>query len=80
MELKLTIISPEKELYNGEIRRVTLPGTLGQFTILPHHAPIVSSLEKGKIRYTDSDGTDHILDIGGGFVELSNGVISVCVT
>ncbi len=80
MELKLTIISPEKELYNGEVRKVTLPGTLGRFTILPHHAPIVSSLEKGTVVYATPDGTEHTLDIGGGFVELSNGIISVCVT
>lgn len=41
MALQLNIVSPEKELFNGEVSQVTLPGLLGQFTILPNHAPIV---------------------------------------
>ena len=49
--LQLTIISPEKELFQGEVRRVTLPGIMGSFTILPHHAPVVSSLSAGKVAY-----------------------------
>jgi F-type H+-transporting ATPase subunit epsilon len=51
MALQLNIVSPEKELFNGEVSQVTLPGLLGQFTILPNHAPIVSSLKKGEIIY-----------------------------
>ncbi len=80
MELKLTIISPEKELYNGEVRKITLPGMAGRFTILPRHAPIVSSLEKGPVIYVTPDNVEHTLEIGGGFVELNNGVASVCIT
>ena len=46
--LHLSIVSPEKEIYNGEVNSVTLPGVIGSFTILPQHAPIVSSLNEGK--------------------------------
>ena len=42
--LHLDIVSPDKEIFNGEVDSVTLPGTLGSFTILSKHAPIVSSL------------------------------------
>ena len=49
-KLYLNIVSPEKEIYNGEVESVTLPGTIGTFTILPQHAPIVSSLREGKVQ------------------------------
>ena len=47
--LQLTIVSPEKELFQGEVNQITLPGVMGSFTILPQHAPIVSSLTRGKL-------------------------------
>ena len=36
-KLHLNIVSPEKELFNGEVESVTLPGTMGSFSILPQH-------------------------------------------
>lgn len=78
-KLHLSIVSPEKEVYNGEVEGVTLPGTVGVFTILPHHSPIVSSLQAGKVMYVPIDGEGQSLDIQGGFVEMSNGAVSVCI-
>ena len=71
-ELHLSIVSPEKSVFDGEVKIVTLPGTVGSFSILPGHAPIVSSLKAGTLGYT--------LDIQGGFVEMSDGTASVCVS
>ena len=77
--LKLNIISPEKSLFKGEVSEVTLPGTLAPFTILPDHAPIISSLEKGKILFIGKDGKSQEVEIDGGFVEMSNGNVTVCI-
>ena len=77
-KLHLNIVSPEKELFNGEVESVTLPGTMGSFSILPQHAPIVSSLGTGKLIYA-TDGEEHELDIQSGFVEMSNGRVAVCI-
>lgn len=77
--LKLNIISPEKSLFKGEVSEVTLPGSLAPFTILPDHAPIISSLEKGKIMFTDKAGQKGEVEIDGGFVEMSNGKVTVCI-
>lgn len=76
--LHLTIVSPEKELFNGEVESVTLPGTMGSFSILPQHAPIVSSLGAGTLVYV-TGGEEHALDIQSGFVEMSNGKVTVCI-
>lgn len=78
-ELHLNIVSPEKEVFDGEVKSVTLP-TSGVFSILAQHAPIVSSLQEGTVSYTTTDGEEHTLDIHNGFVELSNGEASVCVS
>ena len=40
-ELHLSIVSPEKSIFDGDVKIVTLPGTVGSFSILPGHAPIV---------------------------------------
>lgn len=78
-KLHLNIVSPEKEVFNGEVESVTLPGAVGSFTILPQHAPIVSALVEGKLAYVPESGEEQTLDIKGGFVELSNGTVSACV-
>lgn len=78
-KLRLMISSPEKKLFNDEIKVVTLPGSAGSFNILPEHAPIVSSLKKGTITYVTSDDNEHKIDVRGGFIEMSNGIVSVCI-
>lgn len=78
-KLHLNIVSPEKEVFNGEVESVTLPGAVGSFTILPQHAPIVSALVEGKMTYVPEGGEEQTLDIKSGFVELSNGIVSACV-
>lgn len=76
--LHLYIVSPENTLFDGEVDRVSLPGILGSFSILPHHAPIVSALGMGTISYY-IDEKEHTLAIQSGFVEMSHENVSVCV-
>ena len=47
----LRIVSPEKVLYKGEVQMVKLPGTVGQFTVLENHAPLISTLTQGTVFY-----------------------------
>lgn len=77
--IKLDIVSPERLLFSGEVEQVKLPGTLGAFTILPGHAPIVSSLRQGNVTYVPVGGTAQSLQMKSGFVEMSHGKATVCV-
>lgn len=77
--LHLDIVSPDREIFRGEVNSVTLPGTLGSFTVLPRHAPIVSSLKAGELAYVTKDGEEHVQDIQGGFVEMNENTVSVCI-
>jgi F-type H+-transporting ATPase subunit epsilon len=71
----LEILTPDKKVYEGEITSVSLPGTLGSFEILAHHAPIISTLEDGKLVVRGS-GKEEVFMIKGGVVEnLNNHVV-----
>ena len=76
--IDLKVISPEDELFHGIVEAVFLPGTLGEFEVLPHHAPIVSSLERGAVRYR-MDGKMHSIAIASGFVNFASDRMMVCV-
>ena len=76
--LQLHIISPTGDVFNGSVAKVLLPGAKAPFVVLPMHAPLISSLTKGVIRYTDETGTEHTIEVGGGFVEVKGDVVRVC--
>ena len=76
--MELEIISPERIVYTGTVDSVTLPGVLGQFTILPQHAALISSLKEGEIIYIDADGENRIR-IDSGVAEVRDNKISVCI-
>lgn len=76
--LQLKIVSPEKVVFQGEVVSVSVPGTLGSFEILNDHAPIISSLEEGKVEYTTLEGKN-VMNIRGGFVECKKNEVSLCV-
>ena len=47
----LEIVSPEVKLFSGEVESLTVPGASGSFQVLNNHAPIVSTLTKGQVRF-----------------------------
>lgn len=84
MGLQLKIISIERTLFSGEVKEVTLPGEAGPFTILPMHAPIISSLAEGYVSYIpegkskEGDEPEKV-KISGGFAEMNEDVVTVCI-
>lgn len=86
MSLHLQILSPEKCLFDGQVSKVSLPGTKGRFTVLPRHAPLISSLEKGVINFSEvrnadkpNEATERIVSIQCGFVEVKDNEVIACV-
>ena len=76
--IDLKVISPEDELFHGIVEAVFLPGTLGEFEVLPHHAPIASSLEEGTLRYRMM-GRMYSISIASVFMRFTADQIMVCV-
>jgi F-type H+-transporting ATPase subunit epsilon len=76
--MKLEIITPEQIYFSGEVTSVTLPGTSGLFTVWENHAPLISSLMKGKISYL-AGNKETVLNIESGFAEVSKNIVTVCL-
>ena len=76
--LTLRIVSPERIVFTGEVDSVLVPGTMGSFEILTDHAPIISTLDEGKVIY-GIKGAKTELQIVGGFVEVQKNVVNLCV-
>ena len=74
--MTLEILTPDKKVFEGEASSVTLPGTLGSFEILNHHAPIISTLQDGKL-VVRGNGKEETFLIQGGVVEALNNVVTV---
>lgn len=72
----LELVTPDKKVYEGEVRIATFPGTDGSFQVLNNHAPIISSLSKGVLSFEDKE-TFHEITIEGGVVEVLNNKIIV---
>ncbi len=77
--MHLEIITPEQTLFSGDVDSVTVPGAKGSFAVLKNHAPIVSSLNKGIIKYKSGEA-ENSLTIPGGFIKVSHNKITICLT
>jgi F-type H+-transporting ATPase subunit epsilon len=66
-------------MYEGVALSVAFPGTAGSFAVYPSHAPIIASLKAGQIVYRTHANDQQIIDIGSGFVEVNNNILTVCV-
>ena len=65
MPLQLEIVTPERQVYSDTVDSVQLPGSEGELGVLPHHAPLVSTLGVGELRFR-KDGTEESFAIVGG--------------
>ena len=77
--MRLIVLTPEKEIFQGTIDSLIVPGTSGRFEILKGHAPIVSSLQEGLVRIKQEDGAIKTFMIDQGFVEVLKDKISLLV-
>lgn len=69
--MQLSIITPEKTLFEAEAEMVTIPGTEGEFGVLPLHAPLISSLKPGTIVIDLAGGKQQKIEVTGGFAEVT---------
>ncbi|HEY0054470.1 MAG TPA: ATP synthase F1 subunit epsilon [Pedobacter sp.] len=75
--MTLEILTPDKKVYEGEVTSVTVPGTAGSFEILNNHAPIISTLEDGKVIIRSSGKNEERFVIKGGVVEVVDNKITL---
>ena len=54
--MNISVLTPEREIFNGPIESVSVPGVSGAFQVLKNHAPIVSALEEGVVSIVTGEG------------------------
>ena len=69
MPLHLEVITPERRLYEDDVDMVIAPGSEGYLGILPHHAPLFTTLGPGEFR-VKKGGVEEALAVFGGFMDV----------
>jgi len=75
-KIKLDIVTAERQVLSEEVDYVSAPGIDGVLGILPRHAPLVTALSFGELRY-QKDGSEFSFAIGGGFMEVRPDKVTV---
>lgn len=69
-KLSFALVSPERELFNGEVDQVVVPGSEGEFGVLPNHSPAMSVIKPGALKVL-SDGAERRIFVNGGFADVT---------
>lgn len=75
--MKLEIITPDKKLYEGEVRSAVFPGSEGSFGVLDNHAPMIATLKEGDIVLTVENNSKQEFHVKGGVVEVLHNRVMV---
>ncbi len=78
-EFYLEILTPSKKVFEGNVLSVTLPGTVGEFQILHDHAPIISSLEVGRMKLRSTSEAESVYAISNGVAEVLKNKVLILV-
>ena len=75
-KLTFSLVSPEAELFAGEVDQVDIPGTEGDFSVLPQHAPVMAAIRTGTISVS-VDGAQTQYFVQGGFADVTPAGLTV---
>jgi len=73
----IDIVTPDKNIFSGEISSATFPGSDGSFGIKENHAPMVATLKAGEIKVIDASNKEVFFAVKGGVVEINHNKIIV---
>ena len=73
--MKIEIITPDRKVFEGDVKSIRVPGKKGSFQVLKDHAPIVSTLENGPVIMVDQNGNQSVYEIDGGVIEVKSNKI-----
>ena len=76
MPIRVEIVSQDRSVFEGDVDIVVAPGTDGEMGILPHHAPLLTTLQPGilRVRY---QGHEEAFAISGGVMEVQPALVTV---
>jgi F-type H+-transporting ATPase subunit epsilon len=77
-KLKVELVTPYKKVLSDEVDEITATGSLGEFGVLPGHAPFLTSLKIGELSYKKEGSIFH-LAVNWGYFEVENDTVTVLV-
>ncbi|MBV9996102.1 MAG: ATP synthase F1 subunit epsilon [Caulobacteraceae bacterium] len=69
-KLHFSLVSPERELFSGEVDQVDAPGSEGDFGVLAGHAPFMTTLKEGRVKVFNEEESI-VFDVRGGFADVT---------
>ena len=75
----LSIISAESKVFEGQVENILVPGMLGDFLVLPNHAPCISSIRPGFLEFAEGSSRKQRFFVSGGIIEVIDNAVSVLV-
>ena len=69
-KLHFSLVSPERELFSGDVDQVDAPGSEGDFGVLAGHAPFMTTLKEGRVQ-VHVDGVVVVFEVHGGFADVT---------
>ena len=70
-QFKLSIITPERSVYQGDVFSLVAPAQLGYLGVLANHAPLIANLVAGRVIFRESSGKQQVINsLGKGFLEV----------
>jgi F-type H+-transporting ATPase subunit epsilon len=76
MPIHCDIVSQDRPVFEGDVDIVVAPGTDGEMGILPHHAPLLTTLRPGVLRVR-TGGREEVFAISGGVMEVRPDIVTV---
>jgi len=76
MTIRCEIVSQDRTVFEGDVDIVVLPGTAGEMGILPHHAPVLTTLKYGVVKIRRA-GKEEIFAVSGGVAEVQPSIVTV---
>lgn len=76
-KLHLEIVTPQGQVFSDDVNSVVLPGSEGEFGVLPNHASLISLLKAGVIDIEDKDKKHDIVAISWGYAKINEGKVTI---
>jgi len=76
MPIRCEIVSQDRTVFQGDVDMVVLPGAGGEMGVLPHHAPVLTTLKYGVVKVRRA-GQEQIFAVAGGVAEVQPDIVTV---
>jgi F-type H+-transporting ATPase subunit epsilon len=77
LSVNLNVVSAEESLFSGAIESLQISGSEGELGIMPGHAPLLTSLKPGMARIVKKGGTEEVIYLSGGMLEVQPNLVTV---